>query len=134
MHRCSPCHSGWKSRTAGLAYVQTPVLSLFKYILRRFCVLKAANLLCATTVFWSGRKIILLRSQRSCGLALPWGALQMALVICEGMNQLPSTDVTLALSFPQDAESLTKGQVQFGSAAVRSCSSFKPTDRMHRGL
>lgn len=56
MHRCSPCHSGWKSQTAGLAYVQTPVLGLFKYILGGFCVLKAANLLCATTVFWSGRK------------------------------------------------------------------------------
>lgn len=27
-----------------------------KYILRGFCVLTAANLLCATTVFWSGRK------------------------------------------------------------------------------
>lgn len=110
MYRCSPCHSGWKSQAAGLAYVQTPVLSLFKYVLRGFCVLKAANLLCATTVFWSGRKIILLRSQHSCRLALPQGALQMALVICEGTNQLPSTDVTLALSVPLDAESLTGGR------------------------
>lgn len=59
MHRCCPCHSGWKSWTAGLAYVQTPVLCLFKYILRGICVLKTVNLLCATTVFWSGRKIIL---------------------------------------------------------------------------
>ena len=90
-----------------------PVLSLFKYTLRGFCVLKAGNLLCATTIFWSGRKTILLRSQCSCGLALPWGALQMALGICEGMNQLPSTDVTLALSVPLDAESLMGGRFSF---------------------
>lgn len=110
MHRCCPCHSGWKSWTAGLAYVQTPVLWLFKYILRGICVLKTVNLLCATTVFWSGRKNHLVRSQHSCGLALPWGSLQMALVICEGMNQLPSTHLALALSAPPDAQSLMRGR------------------------
>jgi len=34
----------------------------------------------------------------------------MALVIFEGMNQLPSTDVVPALSVLQDAESLTGGR------------------------
>lgn len=73
LRRCSPSHSGWKSRTAGLAYVQTPVLGLFKYILGGVCVLKAADLPCARAVFWSGRRIVSSRSQRSRRLALPRG-------------------------------------------------------------
>lgn len=107
MHRCFPWHSGWKSQTAGLAYVQTPVLCLFKYIVRDvLCTEGCKPTLCYHRV-WSRRKIILWRSQCTHRLALPRGALQMVLLICEETNQLPSTNVMLALSVPQDSESLT---------------------------
>lgn len=90
LRRCSPCHSGWKSRTAGLAYAQTPVRGLFKYILRGVWVPKAANLPCARAVFRSGRRTVSSRSQRSRRLALPRGALQMVLASVGGRARSPA--------------------------------------------
>lgn len=127
MHRCCPCHSGWKSQTAGLAYVQMPVLSLFKYILRGFCVLMAANLLCATTVFWSGGK------NGSCqdpSIVMVWlcpgEPCRWPLSSVRGQTSFPA-HLALALPLHLAAESLM-GWVHFASAAGRCCSSFKPTD------
>lgn len=108
MHRCSPCHSGWKSQTAGLAYVQTPVLSLFKYRLRGLCVLTAANLFCATTcsVFRRGRRNGSCQDPSILTVWLcPGEPCRWPLSSVRGQTSFPA-HLTLALPVCPDAESL----------------------------
>lgn len=133
MHRCSPCHSGWKSQTAGLAYVQTPVLCLFKYILRGFCALKDANLLCATTIFgvevesscWDPSVLAVWRCPREF-CRWPFSSVR-------GQTSSQAQTWCWLCLFPVMLGPWQR-QVQFDSVAMRCCSSFKPTDCMYRGL